>query len=99
MLLIWGLRTRAKTLREDTFLCPHCGADRCFNHKLFRRWFTLFFIPLIPLKVLGEYVECATCKQRFKTAVLQGPTNAGLQANLQLAVLEALATLLPAEPT
>jgi hypothetical protein len=27
-----------------------------YRRKEARRWFTLFFIPLIPLKVLGEFV-------------------------------------------
>jgi hypothetical protein len=59
-----------------------------------RRWFTLFFIPLIPLNTVGEYVECEGCKQAFKMVVLQAPTTATLQQELLYAAREALATML-----
>src|ERR1700738_4957036 len=58
MFLIWGWRSRSKVLSQGTFFCPHCGGDRQYAHKQARRWFTLFFLPVIPLKVLGEFVEC-----------------------------------------
>jgi hypothetical protein len=64
-----------------------------------RRWFTLFFIPVIPLKVTGEFVECDTCRQAFKTVVLSTPTTATLQAELTWAMREAIATLLRAGRT
>lgn len=41
-----------------------------------RRFFTLYFIPLIPLDKLGEYVECDSCAGTFKESVLQYDPNA-----------------------
>ena len=41
-----------------------------YSHQRADRFFTLFFIPLIPLGKLGEYVECESCKGTFKPEVL-----------------------------
>ena len=35
-----------------------------------RRFFTLYFIPLIPMNMLGEYVECDDCRVTYKLSVL-----------------------------
>src|SRR4051812_26720635 len=93
MLILFGWRSRASVIGHGTFLCPHCGADRSYSHKRLRRWFTLFFIPVIPLKTLGEYVECDTCKQAFKMGVLTTPTTASLQTELVAAIREAVVGL------
>ena len=94
MLLIWGVRVRSKTLSETNFHCPSCGGDRRCSHKQARRWFTLFFIPLIPLKVLGEFVECQTCKKGFDTGILALPTSAALTEQMLGAMREAVVQLL-----
>lgn len=99
MFLIWGWRTRSKTLASGTFACPGCSADRQYVHKQARRWFTVFFIPLIPLKVLGEYIECQTCKCTYKPAVLSQPTTATLQNELLLAARETAVVVLGSDPT
>ena len=49
-----------------------------------RRFFTLFFIPIIPLNKVGEHVMCETCKTRYVTDVLKAPT----AAQMQLAVTD-----------
>lgn len=93
MLLIWGWRTRFKTLSDGAFHCPSCGGDRHYAHKQARRWFTLFFIPLIPLKVLGEFVECQTCSQGYDQRILALPTSAALGEQLTAATREAAVQL------
>lgn len=93
MLIIWGWRNRASIIARGIFLCPHCGADRAYAHKRMRRWFTVFFIPLIPLKQLGELVQCETCKQMYKPAVLTAPTSATLEATLVNALREAVVAI------
>lgn len=86
-------------LSQGTFFCPHCGGDRQYAHKQARRWFTIFFLPVIPLKVLGEYVECQTCRNAYAPAVLSMPTTAGLQDELVTAYREAAVWLLRAGGT
>jgi zinc-ribbon family len=99
MLLIWGWRTRFKTLVEGVFHCPGCGGDRHYAHKEARNWFTLFFLPVIPLKVQGEFVECQTCRQGYDLRILRLPTSAALTEQLVAATREAAVQLLRVDDT
>jgi hypothetical protein len=92
-MIIWGWRTWARAIDHGTFFCPHCGADRSYAHKRARRWFTLFFIPLIPLAVIGEYIQCDTCKKTYKTAVLDALTTAQVQDTLFRVVRKSVTVL------
>jgi hypothetical protein len=84
--IVWGFRARFKRGEPVVFFCPKEGGDRQGHHGVARKWFTLFWIPLIPLKVLDEYVECDTCHTRFSQGVLQRPTTANLSEVLTNAV-------------
>lgn len=86
MLLIWGFKIRFRTTATLAFFCPRCGGDRQGERRTARRWFTFFWIPLIPLKEVGEVVECTTCHTRFEPAVADQPTTANLQIVLANAV-------------
>jgi tellurite resistance protein len=55
------------------FHCPCCSGPRGYRHRRVRRFFHVFFIPLIPLNLAGEYVECAGCKGTYKLDVLAAP--------------------------
>jgi tellurite resistance protein len=70
-IIIFG--TRGVTYSHETgeFFCPGCGSEQPFDHKRVRRFFTLYFIPLIPLDLLGEYIECESCDGSFDPQVLQ----------------------------
>jgi hypothetical protein len=99
MILIWGFRVRFKTLLEGVFFCPSCGGDRGYVRKQARRWFTFFFIPLIPLGNVGdEFVECTTCKSAYKPSVLDMPTSASVGDTLIAATREAVVWLLRLSP-
>lgn len=75
MLLLFGITTRTKTLGSGTFYCRNEGGERSYLLLEARRWFTLFFIPVIPLKVLGELVQCSSCGAQYDPAFLrQAPT-------------------------
>ena len=74
MLIIFGLRVFYRTIAQGTFHCRRCGGDRQYRHRAGRRWFTLFFLPVIPLNTVGEHVQCATCRTRYVTDVLSLPT-------------------------
>lgn len=86
MLLIWGFKVRVRLMGSTTFFCPTCGGDREGRLGTARRWFTFFWIPIIPLKVVGELVQCSTCQTRFEPSVLQRPTTASLSEVLSNAV-------------
>jgi hypothetical protein len=82
LLIIFGLRVFYRTIAQGTFHCRRCGGDREYRHRAGRRWFTLFFLPVIPLNSVGEHVQCATCRARYVTEVLSQPTTAQMQAAL-----------------
>lgn len=76
MLLIFGTKIRERILQVVLFACPQCGVDRQGARVSLRRWFTLFFLPIVPLGELGEAVRCDTCRRMFDTDVLDRPTGA-----------------------
>ncbi|HLV74838.1 MAG TPA: hypothetical protein VKY91_18830 [Vulgatibacteraceae bacterium] len=79
ILIIFGWRVVFFTLSRGTFHCPNCGGDRAYRRRQGRNFFTLFFIPVIPLtKAGGEIVECDSCKGRWHPGVLDVPTTAQL---------------------
>ena len=79
-MIIFGTRGVTMNSKSGTFHCPECNAQRSFQHKKVRRFFTLYFIPLIPLDLLGEFVECEGCKNTFKPGVLDYDPGPGREA-------------------
>lgn len=69
-LIIFGRRTMNHVAGHGNFDCPRCGAGRQYTHKKVKRWFTLYFIPIIPLGTAGEYVECQSCAGTFGPELL-----------------------------
>lgn len=102
MLIIFGMRVFYRTIGQGTFHCRRCGGDRQYRHRAGRRWFTLFFLPVIPMNRVGEHVQCTTCRTRYVTDVLNQPTTAQMQAALPTGMRAAAAAMLragdPASP-
>jgi zinc ribbon protein len=73
-LILFGWRSFFRTIAQGTFHCPRCNAGRQYRHRAGRRWFTLFFIPVIPLNSVGEDVQCTTCRSRYTTSLLSQPS-------------------------
>lgn len=96
MLLIWGLCVVYRTIARGMFFCRTCGGDRNYRRRTGRRFFTLFFIPVIPLARTGEHVQCVTCKTRYVTEVLRLPTAAHMQAALPAGVRALVCAMLRA---
>jgi hypothetical protein len=94
LLIIFGLRVFYRTIAQGTFHCRRCGGDRQYLHRAGRRWFTLFFIPVIPLNAVGEHVQCTTCKNRYVTDVLAQPTTAQMQEALPAGMRAAASAML-----
>lgn len=64
-LIIFGTRGIHTRSGGGSFNCPECRASRSYTHHRVRRFFTLYFIPVIPLDLIGEYVECDMCVGTF----------------------------------
>jgi hypothetical protein len=64
MIVIWGIRRRLANLAMLTLACRngHVAAHRLFKVT---RWFTLFFVPLVPVG-RSYYSVCAQCGLQVK---------------------------------
>ncbi len=69
-MIIFGTRGVKSTIKEGQFHCPQCEAQQRYRHRKVTRFFTLYFIPIIPLGQVGEYVECTRCKGTYIPKVL-----------------------------
>lgn len=97
--IIFG--TRGVTMNKDQgqFHCPTCGPSD-YKHKSVRCFFTLYFIPLIPMHQLGEYVECQQCQGTYQTAILEyDPSQAGqnFEALFMVAMKQVMIAMLLAD--
>ena len=70
-LIIFGTRGVTYRKAKGNFSCPACQTLTSYRHRRQRRFFTLYFIPVIPLDLLNEWVECDQCRGTFKMAVLE----------------------------
>lgn len=74
-MIIFGVRGRVAALGTGRFFCPRCHGDRQYTRKGVRRWFTLFFVPIVPLGAAsGTRVCCDACGGAFPEEVLLLPT-------------------------
>ena len=69
-MIIYGTRGITSTKEKGEFHCPTCDRMRHYSLKHVRNFFTLYFIPVIPLGSLGSYVECTSCCNTYDPEVL-----------------------------
>lgn len=86
-LIIFGTRGVRSASGGGSFHCPTCGPQSYTHHRV-RRFFTLYFIPVIPLDVVGEYVECDVCSSTYHPDVVnyQPERDPHFEAEFQKAV-------------
>ena len=67
MFLLFGLRTKDHMVSTHMMTCEYCGWEA--PQSVLRRStkFTLFFIPLFPVKPSRDYLVCGHC-QAFREA-------------------------------
>lgn len=97
MFIIFGVGSRKSTIKTGTFHCPRCNCDRSYTHKKVTRYFTLFFIPLIPLNDLGDFVECHACKDTYYPRVLQQKSKAQIEGAISEGIRHVIAAMLLAD--
>lgn len=99
-IIIFGTRGITSTKERGQFHCPQCRGDHPYVHKSVRRFFTLYFIPVIPLDRLGEYVECRQCQGTYHTDVLSYRPEDGavqIQALFMVAMKQVMIAMLLAD--
>ncbi len=73
--MIWvGTMNWASTIATGDFHCPTCASQQAYRLKSTRPFLTVYFIPVIPIGGLQEYVVCRGCKQSFEPDVLSMAT-------------------------
>lgn len=71
MFFIFGIGPKTKIVEKSQFLCPVCRTQSAYELRQQRHYFSLFFIPLIPLsKAKGEFVKCLDCGTEMPSTVL-----------------------------
>jgi tellurite resistance protein len=61
----------SSVVETGDFACPGCGGlQRPYARIAVKRYFTLFFVPLIPLGQVGEYIECRNCGGQYDERAL-----------------------------
>ena len=62
MFIVWGTRSKDKDLGQSqvAYECEHC--NNVSHYRIFRRrnWFTIFWIPIIPLST-KYFIACPIC--------------------------------------
>ena len=99
-MIIFGTRGITTSPEKGIFHCPGCNSKQDFRHRSVRRFFHLYFIPLIPLNKLGEYVECRTCKSTYAPAVKSYDPEAiakQLEAEYEIAIKAVMVHILLAD--
>jgi len=69
-MIIWGTTTLKSTAGQGVFHCPTCSTQQGYRVVKASGFFTLYFIPLIPLGERGRYVECNACGGTYAEAIL-----------------------------
>jgi len=69
MILI-GTMNWSSTRSRGMFQCPNCQTKEAFRYKSTRPFLTLYFIPVLPIGGIQEFIQCDRCKNVFDPAVL-----------------------------
>jgi uncharacterized tellurite resistance protein B-like protein len=81
MILI-GTMNWSSTRSRGMFHCPNCESKEAFRYKASRPFLTLYFVPVLPIGGIEEFVQCSRCKNVFDPAVLTNrimPSSANAQ--------------------
>lgn len=66
MFFLIGVRTKAKAIGQLDRTCTKCTRSTVQTAVETRRWFTLFFLPVIPLGSATRVVRCNVCGLTLK---------------------------------
>ena len=79
------------TFTTDTgdFQCPNCDESTSYRRRKKREFLTVYFIPLIPLQTVGDYVECDACGAQLEPEVLEMSAD-GFRASRRRGIFEVI---------
>jgi tetratricopeptide (TPR) repeat protein len=67
----WRKLTRQRPEAPVETVCPSCRQQSSIVPMQGRDWFTLFFIPVLPISASKPFVKCTTCKTCFDVDIEQ----------------------------
>jgi hypothetical protein len=67
MFFLFGVRNKAKAIGQTERPCAKCARSTMYTAIQSQRWFTLFFIPVIPLGS-SYVVRCNLCGSTLKAS-------------------------------
>ncbi len=76
-MLVIGTMEWKGTRERGYFTCPSCASSQPYRLRSSRPFLTLYFIPVLPIGSVSEFVECSGCKSAFEPDVLQVSRGAG----------------------
>ena len=95
--IIYGWRTMESHAEYGQCHCLICRGPRQYTLIKLNRYFTLYFIPIIPLGTVAQAVECHSCRRQFEPDVLSyGPSVPSVES-MTATVNERLSAGRPAE--
>ncbi len=65
MIFIWGHRYLFDVVAGGQFQCPLCGVSAQYELQRYRKWFTLFWVPIFPYGKEQKYLRCKRCATTF----------------------------------
>lgn len=71
LIFIFGSKPRYQTIDTGEFFCPSCQRTRQYARKGGKNYFSVYFIPVIPMGDLDEFIECQVCKRSYSPEVLE----------------------------
>jgi len=74
---ILGRDTVTRSVAGGIFVCASERTQRAYWHYHVRRWFTLFGVKVLPGRILGDYVECFSCRSTYDPRIV-GSTHPSL---------------------
>jgi tellurite resistance protein len=88
LLAVIGIRPITRTTARGTFVCPECRVLRTYVRQRVQRRLVLFFVSMLPLDELGEYVECEQCRSTFRTTTLAAEFRPAVLRIMMLMMME-----------
>jgi len=72
MFLIAGISPKEKTLENTPRRCPVCGLSQAYMKRI-DHYFSLFFVPLFPVKKGEPILVCNRCRAQGVDNAAYGP--------------------------
>jgi len=96
-MIIFGTQPSTSTVSTGSFYCPECRAESSYRLRRVKQNFSLFFVPVLPLSEVAQYIECQQCGGTFKKTVLDyrpAPTTEEIEAEYKHAIRVAMVLML-----